>query len=54
VKAQVSWFLLAYFAGEAAAVELDGNRFAHVYLGGVAKEVAGGVGGDRVAAFEDF
>ena len=35
-------------------MELDSNRVTDAYLGGVAEEVAGGVGGDGVAAFEDF
>src|SRR5260370_10493620 len=47
-------FLLLYFGGEAAAVELDGDRVAEGDLGGVAEEVAGGVGGDSVAAFQDL
>src|SRR5579859_915128 len=49
-----SQFLLLYFRRQTATVELDGNRVANVHLGGVAEEVAGGVGGDGVAAFEDF
>jgi hypothetical protein len=35
-------------------MELDGYSVAYGDLGGVAKEVAGGVGGDGVAAFKDF
>jgi len=46
-------FLLFYFGSEAAAVELNGHCVAEGDLGGVAEEVAGGVGGDGVAAFED-
>src|SRR6266850_1905262 len=46
-------FLLFYFGSEAAAVELDGHCVAEGDLGGVAEEVAGGVGGDGVAAFEN-
>jgi hypothetical protein len=54
-KATLSWpILLAYFGGEAAAMELDGYCLANVDLGGVAEEVAGGIGGDSVAAFENF
>src|SRR6266566_2716952 len=47
-------FPLAHFGGEAAAVELDGYCVAQSYLGGIAEEVAGGVGGDGVAAFQDL
>jgi len=46
-------FLLFYFGSEAAAVELNGHCVAEGDVGGVAEEVAGGVGGDGVAAFED-
>jgi len=35
-------------------VELDGDRVAEGDLGGVAEEVAGGVGGDGVPAFQNF
>src|SRR5208282_795615 len=48
------FLLLPDFGGEAAAVELDGDGVAEGDLAGVAEEVAGGVGGDGVAAFEDF
>jgi len=48
-----SRFLLSHFGGEAAAVEPNGYRVAEDDLGGVAEEVADGVGGDRVAAFEN-
>jgi hypothetical protein len=34
-------------------VELDGDGVAYGDMGGVAEEIAGGVGGDGVAAFED-
>ena len=34
-------------------MELQGYRVAYGDLGGVAKDVAGGVGGDSVAAFQD-
>jgi len=34
-------------------MELDGYGVAEGDLGGVTEEVAGGVGGDGVAAFED-
>src|SRR5260370_35022626 len=47
-------FLFLYFGGEAAAVELDGDRVAGGECGGGAEEVAGGVGGDSVAAFQDL
>jgi len=46
-------FSLLHFGGEAAAVELDGYGIAESDLGGVAEEVADGVGGDGVAAFEN-
>jgi hypothetical protein len=39
--------------GEVAAVELQGYRVTDGDLGGVAEDVAGGVGGYGVAAFED-
>src|SRR5260370_10908091 len=42
------------FGGEAAAVELDGDGVADLNFSRRAEEVAGGVGGDGVAAFEDF
>jgi hypothetical protein len=45
---------LFYFGGEAAAVELNGYGVAEGDLIGGAEEVAGGVGGDGVAAFEGF
>ena len=34
-------------------MELDGYCVAQSYLGGIAEEVAGGVGGDGVAAFQN-
>jgi hypothetical protein len=50
---RASLLLLLDFGGDAAAVELDGYGVAQDDLGGVAEEVAGGVGGDGVAALED-
>ena len=41
------------FGGEAAAVELEGDGVAELNLIRRAEDVAGGVGGDSVAAFED-
>ena len=47
-------FLFFHFRAEAAAVELDRHGVAELDLGGVAEEVAVGVAGDGVAAFQDF
>jgi hypothetical protein len=41
------------FGGEAAAVQLQAYRVTYGDLRGVTDDVAGGVGGDGVAAFED-
>ena len=41
------------FSGQAAAVQAQGYGVADGYLRGVAEDVAGGVGGDGIPAFED-
>ena len=45
---------LLHFGGEAAAVELERDGVADLGLGGVAEDGTRDVGGDGVAAFENF
>jgi hypothetical protein len=45
--------LFLHLSGKFSAVEVDVGSVADSYLGGVAEDVAGGVGGYGVAAFQD-